>query len=243
MPDPVIAVEDRHREQHRAELPGPEEDRGCLGSGRQDDGDPVAALDPRVSQHVRRLVRQRLKLAPLELAHLAVVALVDHRELFRIVLVADVGGDVVALGHVPDVLGASLLVTFMGHAVHVPTSAATSSSQPSRWCVALLVPAVAPADDRQVQGHGRRRRQRDGSFQGGSKHGKRKSPGEGGLEGARRDLRRRGRADQDAVLRHREGQEERNLPARRNRFDGYRDLPGGDDRHRRNRLGNAQAEG
>ena len=48
------------------------------------------------------------------------MVLVHHRELVGRVLVADVGGDVVALGHVPAVLVAGLLVAL--HGEDVPTS-------------------------------------------------------------------------------------------------------------------------
>ena len=108
--DAVVAVEDRHREQDRAELPGAEEDRRRLGRRREDDGDAVAALDAVLAEQVGGLVREVLELAPLELAGGAVEALPDHRPLLARVLVADVGGDVVALGHAPLVLGAGLLV-------------------------------------------------------------------------------------------------------------------------------------
>ncbi len=108
--DPVVAVEHRHREQDPAELPGAEEDRRGLGRGGEDHRDPVALADPVLAQHVGRLVGEVLELAPVELAGGAVVALPDHRRLVARVLVADVGGDVVALGHAPLVLGARLLV-------------------------------------------------------------------------------------------------------------------------------------
>ena len=110
MADPLVAVEHRHREQDRPQLPGGEEDRGRLRGGREDDRDPVAALDPAVAQQVRGPVGEVLELAPAQLARGAVVALPDHRRLLARVLVADVVGDVVALGHGPGVLRAGLLV-------------------------------------------------------------------------------------------------------------------------------------
>ena len=114
--DPVVAVEDGHRQQDRAELPGAEEDRGRLGRRRQHDGDPVTALDAAGGERVGRPVRQILQLSPRQLAGGAVVALPDHRRLVARVLVADVGGDVVALRHHPAVGGADLLVARAGHA-------------------------------------------------------------------------------------------------------------------------------
>ena len=116
VPDPVVAVEHRHREQDRAELPDAEEDRRGLGRRRQDDRDAVAARDAPRREHVGRLVREILQLAPVELADGAVEALPDHRPLVARVLVADVGGDVVALGHLPAVRGAQLVVARLGDA-------------------------------------------------------------------------------------------------------------------------------
>ena len=77
-------------------------------------GRTTATRSPRSTpcsrEQVGGLVREVLELAPLELAAGAVEALPDHRRLLARVLVADVGGDVVALGHAPLVLGAGLLV-------------------------------------------------------------------------------------------------------------------------------------
>jgi hypothetical protein len=115
--DALVAVEHRHREQDRAELPSAEEDCRGLRSGREDDRDAVALADAALAQQVGRLVGEVLQLAPVKLAGGAVKALPDHRRLVARVLVADVGGDVVALGHVPRVLGACLLVGL----VDVPT--------------------------------------------------------------------------------------------------------------------------
>ena len=99
--DAVVAVEDGHRQQQRAELPRAEEDRRGLRRRRQHHRDAVAALHPGRGQRVRRLGGQRLELAPVHVAPRPVEALPDHRELVGRVLVADVGRDVVALGHAP----------------------------------------------------------------------------------------------------------------------------------------------
>ncbi len=90
------------------------------GSGREDDRDAVPLGDPVVAQEVRRLVGRDPAARPSSSSRLvAVVALPDHRRLVARMLVADVGGDVVALGHVPLVLRAYVLVG--PHAVTVPS--------------------------------------------------------------------------------------------------------------------------
>jgi hypothetical protein len=108
--DPLVPVQHGHRQQERAELPRAEEDRRRLRRRRQDYRYAVAARDAVRDEQVRGLVRQVLELAPAELAAFAVVALVNHCELVARVLVADVRGDVVALGHAPLVRVADLLV-------------------------------------------------------------------------------------------------------------------------------------
>ena len=108
--DPVVAVEHRHREQDRAELPDTEEDRRRLRRRRQHDRHPVATGHTPRGERVRRLVRQILQLTPIELADRAVKALPHHRRLVSRVLVADVGGNVVALRHDPAVGGTHLVV-------------------------------------------------------------------------------------------------------------------------------------
>ena len=65
---------------------------------------------PRAPQHVGEPVGDVLQLAPVDLADVACEVLVDHRELLARMAVADVGGDVVALGDLPAVLCAGLLV-------------------------------------------------------------------------------------------------------------------------------------
>ena len=55
--DPLIAIEDRHREQNRAELPGTEEESGGLRGRRQDQGDTVTLFDAESAEQVGRLVR------------------------------------------------------------------------------------------------------------------------------------------------------------------------------------------
>ena len=78
--DPLVAVEHRHRQQDRSELPGREEDRGGLGRRRKHDRDAVAALHAEAGEQVRCLVGECLELAPVHLAHGAVGILVHHRE-------------------------------------------------------------------------------------------------------------------------------------------------------------------
>ena len=64
MTNRVVAVQHRHREQDPAQLPDPEEDRRRLRRRRQHDRHPVAPLDPEPAEHVRRLVREVMELAP-----------------------------------------------------------------------------------------------------------------------------------------------------------------------------------
>src|SRR5207253_1991632 len=92
-----------------------EEDRGRLRRGRQDHGDAVAALDAVRCERVGRLIREVLQLAPVELTNRAVEALPDHRLLVARVLVADVGGDVVARRHLPPMRGAYLVIARRAH--------------------------------------------------------------------------------------------------------------------------------
>ena len=94
--DALVAVEHRHREQDRAQLPGAEEHGRRLGRRRQQHRDPVAPLDAVVAQHVGELGREVLQLAPADAALVAAPVLPHHRELVARVLVAHVGGDVVA---------------------------------------------------------------------------------------------------------------------------------------------------
>src|SRR4051794_18551750 len=108
--DAVVAVEDGHREQDRARLVGPEERCGGLRRRRGQHRPPGAALDAVRAQHVGEAVGELLELPPVHLADIAVDVLVDHRQLVGRVLVAHVGGDVVALGHAPLVGGDGLLV-------------------------------------------------------------------------------------------------------------------------------------
>jgi hypothetical protein len=110
VPNPVVAVEHAHRQQRRAQLPGAEEDRRRLRGGRQHDRDAVDALHARRRERVRGLRGEVLQLSPRHVAPLAVKALVDHRQSLARVLVADVGGDVVARRDLPAVLGDRLLV-------------------------------------------------------------------------------------------------------------------------------------
>ena len=63
-----------------------------------------------LDEPVGRLVGEVLQLAPGQVAARTVEALPHHGRLVARVLVADVGGDVVALGHVPLVVGAELFV-------------------------------------------------------------------------------------------------------------------------------------
>ena len=57
----------------------------------------------------------------------------DHRELVARVLVADVRGDVVALGHVPAVLSAGLLVAGHGQGRHDPETTVSYAPLPDPW--------------------------------------------------------------------------------------------------------------
>ena len=82
-----------------------------VAAARPRRGRPAAT--PCVAQDVRGLVGEVLQLAPVHLAARAVEALVDHRQLVARVLVADVRGDVVALGDMPLVRRDSLLVGLM----------------------------------------------------------------------------------------------------------------------------------
>ena len=114
VPDAVVAVEHRHREQDRAELPDAEEDRGRLRGGGQHDGDAVAPPDPARCQRVRRLVREILELAPVELA-------VAPSKLSQIIAGLSAGacrrrpGDVVPRRHLPTMGGAHLVVPRTAH--------------------------------------------------------------------------------------------------------------------------------
>ena len=108
--DARVAVEHGHREQERAELPRPEEDRGRLGRRRQHDRHAVPALDAVRFEQASGLVREILNLAPGQLANGAVEPLVDHRELLSGVLVAAVRSDVVAPRDTPHVRCADLLI-------------------------------------------------------------------------------------------------------------------------------------
>ena len=76
------------------------------------------ASTPCSREQLRGLVGEVLELAPVELARRPVVALPDHRRLVARVLVADVRGDVVALGDAPLVLGAQLVVRGRGARCH-----------------------------------------------------------------------------------------------------------------------------
>ena len=66
VPDAVVPVEHRQREQDCPKLPDAEEDCGRLRCRRQDDCNAVAAFDAVGGQRVRGLVRQILELAPVQ---------------------------------------------------------------------------------------------------------------------------------------------------------------------------------
>ena len=111
MADAVVAVEHRHREQDR-----PASSRSRRTRPRSPAS--AAAASPRGRPSRRRAPRSTLA-KRLEsscssphctVADRPVEVLVDHRELVGRVLVADVLGDVVALGHAPLVGGDGLLV-------------------------------------------------------------------------------------------------------------------------------------
>ena len=124
MADAVVAVEHRHRQQDRAELPGAEEDRRGLRRRRQHDRDPLPRIDPMLAEDVRRLVGEILQLAPGQLPPRAVEALPDHRRLVARMLVADVLGDVVALGHLPLMLRHQVFVATHGGEPSLPRALA-----------------------------------------------------------------------------------------------------------------------
>ena len=109
--NPVVAVENRHREKDRAELPDGKEDRSSLRCWRQHDSDAITSLYAPVRQDMRRLIRKVLQLAPGELARRAIEALPDHRRLVARMFLADILCDVVELGHLPAVLANDLLVS------------------------------------------------------------------------------------------------------------------------------------
>jgi hypothetical protein len=111
MCDPVVAVQNRHREEQRTKLPGAEKDCRRLGSRGQDDRDAVATDDPIRLEEIGGPVRELLQFTPRQLALYSVEPLVDHRELVRGMLVAAVLGDVVARRYAPLVLRANVLVT------------------------------------------------------------------------------------------------------------------------------------
>ena len=67
VPDPVVAVEHREREQDRACLERPEERRGRLGPRRQQHRDAIAGLDAVLSEDAREPGARLLELAPHDL--------------------------------------------------------------------------------------------------------------------------------------------------------------------------------
>ncbi len=139
--DPLVPVEDRHRQQDRAGLPRAEERRRRLGRRRQQHRDPVAALHAALGQQPREAVGHVLQLAPVDLADRAVGILVDHRELVARVLVTDVRGDVVALGHLPRVRGTRFLV---GHVSHRTLCGRRCAAQVSGACACASSTRSAP---------------------------------------------------------------------------------------------------
>ena len=110
MPDAIVAVEDRHREENRSRLPGTEEGGRRLGRGRQQHRHAISASNAEPGQNIGEPVGCVLQLTPVELADVALEVLVDHGGLVARMAVADVGGDVVTLRHLPLVLSAGLFV-------------------------------------------------------------------------------------------------------------------------------------
>ena len=151
MRDPLVAVEHGHREQDRPRLPRPEERGGRLGRRRQQHRDAIAALHAVLAQQQREAVGHVLQLAPCEFPDVAVGVLVDHRELVARVFVADVRGDVVALGNLPRVPCARLLVS---HAVDRTAGrdsvlhAGEVHAETRRAGTRVRAPRSAPAGDR-----------------------------------------------------------------------------------------------
>ena len=148
MVDRFLAVEDRHREQESTELPDTEEDRSGLGCRRQHHGDAVTAFDAAIGERVRGLVREILQLAPGQLPGRTVEALPDHCLLVARMLVADVGGDVVARRHLPPVRGADVLVAPRAHAYSHSASAyliaarRSPSHRPAHRCISVVQPRL-----------------------------------------------------------------------------------------------------
>ena len=118
--NPLVAVENRERQQDGAVLPSAEKERRRLGRGGSADRNPILALDAMGSEDVGGAVGEGTLLAPSDLALVAAEILEDHGEFGVRMLVADVRSDVVAVGNDPTVLLASLLVGPLCDALHLP---------------------------------------------------------------------------------------------------------------------------
>src|SRR6185436_20566558 len=103
--DAVVTVEHREREEYRARLERAEERGRRLGARRQQHRDAVADLDAMASEDASEAVAGVLQLAPRHRPLVAAEVLPQHRELLGRMLVADVLGDVVAVGDAPLVRG------------------------------------------------------------------------------------------------------------------------------------------
>ena len=110
MLDPFVAVEDGEGEQDRADLPSAEEGRGRLRRGGRADGHPVTLFDAVRGEQVGGAVGERLLLGPAHLPLVAAEVLEDHRRAIAGLAIADVGRDVVALGHLPAMRLAGRLI-------------------------------------------------------------------------------------------------------------------------------------
>src|SRR3954453_14847858 len=110
MLDALVAIEDREREQDRTELPGAEEHRGRLRRCRGADRHAVTPLDAAGSKQVRGLGGEGALLRPADLTLISPEIGEQHRGSVAGLAVADLGGDVVALGDPPPVRPAGLFI-------------------------------------------------------------------------------------------------------------------------------------
>ena len=110
MLDALVAVEHRQRQQDRARAVGADERPRPSRAARAAGSPPGPRARRRGREHVGEAVREVLQLAEAHPPLVALPVLPDHREPVAVVLVAHVARDVVALGHVPAVRRAHLLV-------------------------------------------------------------------------------------------------------------------------------------
>jgi len=108
--DALVAVQDGHRQEDRARLPHPKNAAAVCGVAGSSIATRSPGSTPLGPQDVCEPVGIILELAPADLLDPPPEVLVDHRQLVARVAVAHVDRDVVALGHVPVVLRACLLI-------------------------------------------------------------------------------------------------------------------------------------